>query len=125
MNRFPKVLRRKARQGFRGYPVGTIAFYGPDESTATKVAVGILAHEGAPADPLERWLAEQGDVRADPEIGRAVLEYLREHQVKSVVMADRLLGCPHEEGIDYPEGEVCPECPFWADRDRWSGERVH
>jgi hypothetical protein len=29
-----------------------------------------------------------------------------------------MLGCPHEEGIDYPEGEACPECPYWAGRDR-------
>jgi hypothetical protein len=27
-----------------------------------------------------------------------------------------------EEGIDYPEGSKCPECPFWADRDRFTGE---
>jgi Extended Signal Peptide of Type V secretion system len=31
-------------------------------------------------------------------------------------------GRPHEEGIDYPEGSTCPRCPFWAHRDRWSGE---
>jgi hypothetical protein len=23
---------------------------------------------------------------------------------KPVVMADRILGCPHEEGVDYPDG---------------------
>jgi hypothetical protein len=40
-------------------------------------------------------------------------------------MADRIIGCPHEEGIDYPEGEECPLCPFWKGRDRWSGEREH
>ena len=27
-------------------------------------------------------------------------------------------GCQHEEGIDYPEGELCPDCPFWAGRER-------
>ena len=32
------------------------------------------------------------------------------------------LGCPHEEGVDYPEGQICPQCPFWAHRDRWTGE---
>jgi hypothetical protein len=44
--------------------------------------------------------------------------------VKSVVMPDRIIGCPHEEGIDYPEGESCPQCPFWEGRDRWTGEPV-
>jgi hypothetical protein len=23
------------------------------------------------------------------------------------------LGCPHEEGEDFPHGEDCPFCPFW------------
>ena len=26
--------------------------------------------------------------------------------------------------IDYPKGEKCPVCPFWADRNRWTGEKV-
>ena len=24
------------------------------------------------------------------------------------------MGCPHEEGEDFPDGEDCPFCPFWA-----------
>ena len=24
-----------------------------------------------------------------------------------------------------PDGPTCPKCPFWANRDRWSGEMVH
>jgi hypothetical protein len=27
---------------------------------------------------------------------------------------DRNMGCPHEEGEDFPDGEDCPFCPFWA-----------
>ena len=37
-------LERKAERGFQGYPIGTIAFYGPDNRRASKVAVGI-AHD--------------------------------------------------------------------------------
>lgn len=33
-----------------------------------------------------------------------------------------IIGCPHEEGIDYPDGQVCPQCPFCAHRDRWASE---
>ena len=40
-------LRKKVRRGFRGYPVATIAFYGPDDRRASKVAVGILLAAGA------------------------------------------------------------------------------
>ncbi|HEX7362293.1 MAG TPA: hypothetical protein VF283_17515 [Bryobacteraceae bacterium] len=53
-----------------------------------------------------------------------ILAFLRQHGAKSIAMADRIIGCPHQEGIDYPEGEVCPQCPFWAHRDRWTGENL-
>jgi hypothetical protein len=118
-------LLKRARKGFRGYPVATIAFYGPDDRCATKVAVGIVTHEGGHADVLERWYAEDGDIRNDQETARQIQAFLLEHQVVSVAMADRIIGCPHEEAIDYPRGTACPECPFWRSRDRFTGELVH
>ena len=118
-------LRKKARKGFRGYPVATVAFYGPTADVATKVAVGIVLSEGAEPEVLERWHSEDTDVRFDPVIGGQIVDFIGGHGVKSVAMTDRLIGCPHEEGIDYPEGQACPECPYWAGRDRWTGELKH
>lgn len=115
-------LEKQSRRGFRGYPVATVAFYGPDDRRATKVAVGIVRAEGSGADPLERWSSEETDVRSDVSIARQIGEFITAHSAKSVVLADRIIGCPHEEGTDYPEGGACPQCPFWANRDRWSGE---
>lgn len=117
-------LKKKARLGFRGYPVATVAFYGPTETRASKAAVGIVTREGAEPEAFERWLLDDGDVRTDPVVTREILEFIQRHGVGSVVMTDRIIGCPHEEGIDYPDGEVCPQCPFWAHRDRWTGETV-
>ncbi len=125
MNRYSKVIRSKARKGFRGYPIGTIAVYGPDDQRATKMAVGIVLGDDEEPSELERWFSDGADIRGDEDVQQSVLEFLRKHAVKSVVVADRIIGCPHEEGIDYPEGETCPECPFWAHRDQWSGEVVH
>ena len=118
-------LEKKARRGFRGYPVATIAFYGPSAEFASKVAAGIVPAEDAEPDPLERWFSEDHDVRRDSTIGAAILAFIREHEAKTVVMTDRIIGCPHEEGTDYPDGEVCPQCPYWAHRDRWSGKVLH
>src|SRR3954454_17113929 len=54
-------LGKKAKRGFRGYPVATIAFYGPDNKKATKVAVAIvLAAEQKPGE-LRRWLSHDRD----------------------------------------------------------------
>ena len=73
-------------------------------------------------DPLERWFSEETDVRSDVAIAEQIGEFIERHGAKSVALADRIIGCPHEEGIDYPDGTACPQCPFWANRDRWSGE---
>jgi len=116
-------LAAKARKGFRGYPVATIAYYGPDNTRASKVAVGLMMSEGA--EPLmERFFSEKDDVRYDPVIQEQILEVIRKHSARSVVTTGGLLGCPHEEGIDYPEGKSCPMCPYWAGRDRFTGERI-
>jgi len=117
-------LKSKARRGFRGYPVATIALYGPDDKVATKVAVGIVTREDAEPDFLERWFSQTGDVRSDPGIERAILKFIRLHEAKTVIMTDGMLGCPHEEGIDYPDGGFCPQCPFWRNRSRFTGEII-
>jgi len=119
-----KSLRKKAERGFRGYPVATVALYGPDDKRASKVAVGIVEEEDGNVTALERWFSDEDDVRKDAAILQAILDFIKDHGVRSVVMADRIIGCPHEEGVDYPEGQKCPQCPFWATRDRWSGEVI-
>ncbi len=125
MRRKPNPLRKKAKRGFRGYPIATVAFYGPDDRRASKVAVGIVADESGEVVELERWFAEEADARSDLDIGEAIEAFIRSRNVRSVVLGDRIIGCPHEEGIDYPEGQACSECPYWAGRDRFSGERVN
>ncbi len=117
-------LRRKAKQGFRGYPIATVAFYGPTADLATKVVVAIVQDEGREPDPLERWFSEDTDVRSDSAVGDKVLAFVKEHAAKSVIVTDSLIGCPHEEGIDYPVGKSCPQCPYWAGRDRFTRERI-
>ena len=117
-------LKKEARRGFRGFPVATIAFYGPDDTRASKVAVGIVTAQDAEPIVLERWFAKDGDIRTNPVVAGEILQFLGVHGAKSVVMTDGIIGCPHEEGIDYPDGRVCPQCPYWAHRDRSTGEAV-
>jgi hypothetical protein len=118
------ALKSKSKRGFRGYPVATVAYYGPDGTRATKVAVGIVLEEGRDVDPIERWNTTDSDARFDTAICASVLEFITSHNPKSVVMSPGIIGCPHEEGIDYPEGQTCPACPYWADRDRWTGDVI-
>lgn len=123
-NRFAKAIQRAGRRGFRGHPTGTVAYYGPDARRASKVAVGVIAEEGGEAE-LTRWFTDDTDARTDPEIQQAIFELLRDAGVRTVGISDGIIGCPHEEGIDYPDDEVCPQCPYWANRDRWTGEMLN
>ena len=123
-SRFPKRLQKKAKKGFKGYPVGTVAFYGPDNRFASKVTAAVIAGEGEDPAALERWRSDSGDARMSADIGEQVLAFFERHGVKSVAMPDGILGCPHEEGTDY-EGPTCPHCPYWAGRDRFTGEIIH
>jgi hypothetical protein len=118
-------LRKKARKGFHGSPVATIAFYGPDNTRASKVVLGIFLREGDDPAVLDRLFQKEDDVRQDPTIGQQILDLIRQHGVRSVAITDGIIGCPHEEGIDYPKGKSCPQCPYWAGRDRFTGQRVH
>ena len=119
-----KRLGKKAKRGFRGFPVGTVALYGPDDRRATKLVAAVIAKEDDPPSELRRYLVAEGDVRQDPTILEEVVLLFEAHGVRSVAMVDRIIGCPHEEGIDY-EGPTCPSCPFWAGRDRWTGDAWH
>jgi hypothetical protein len=92
------------------YPIGTVALYGPDDQTTTKIAAGVILHENA--EPiLQRWVAT--DVMTNPKVQQELKDFFLQHGVKSVAMTEGNLGCPHEEGEDFPNGEDCPFCRFW------------
>jgi hypothetical protein len=115
------LLRRivvRASRGYRGDPLGTIAFYGPDDQHATKIVIGFSpSAEDGITETRAFWNAD-ADVRGDAQLLARVLKFLTDHKVKSLVMTDGICGCPHEVGIDYPEGSVCQYCTFWSGRER-------
>ena len=119
VNSWRKKLESKRRGGAKVFPVGTLLFYGPDDRHASKVVAAVVDEPGGDETVLERWVSDTMDVRMDPRIGREVTRFFAEHGVRRIATTPGLAGCPHEEGIDYPDGEACPQCPFWADRDRW------
>ncbi len=122
LDRSLKRLSKKARRGMRGYPMGIVACYGPDDKRASKLVASVKTSQDA--EPEQRkWFAETGDLRNDATVAAEILAFFEEHGVKSVAMAERIIGCPHEEDIDYV-GRYCPKCTFWIGRDRWTGKLV-
>src|SRR5271169_6677429 len=99
IERARKRLGKRAKKGFRGWPVATVGLYGPDDSAATKLTVGIMSTEDAEATDLRRWFSkEQTDIRDDIPVTEEVLAFVAEAGAKSVVMTDRIIGCPCRRG---------------------------
>jgi hypothetical protein len=111
-------LSKKERKRSRQYPLATIVYYGPDDGLATKVVVAIFAKKDD-LIAMEKWFSDDEDIRRSSAINQQIVAFLARHHIDRVVMPDHILGCPHEEGVDYPEGRSCPHCPFWEGKDRW------
>jgi hypothetical protein len=112
-------LRKFAERGNRGFPVGTLAFYGPDNRFASKAVFGFIEVHGA--EPiLHKWETDDGgkDLRYDVRLQRAWIQLIEQQKIRSLAYTETIVGCPHEEGIDYSPGESCPRCPYWAGRRR-------
>ena len=114
-----KLLAKRARKGSKGFPVATVAFYGPDNTRATKVVCGIIMHEGSGPELMQKWFSNR-DARKSEKILGELINFIEENGAKTLTIIDDIFGCPHEEGIDYPDGKSCPECPYWKNRDRYT-----
>jgi hypothetical protein len=92
---------------------------GPDDKKASKAVLGIILSKESEVQ-LHKWFRESpaADLRYDITLQNAWIEIIRREGVRSVAMIEEINGCPHEEGLDYPLGQVCPKCPFWAHRQR-------
>jgi len=75
--------------------VAAIALYGPDDTRATKLTVGIVPAERADVTDLRRWFSEETDIRNDAGIAEEVLAFVDAAGARSIVMTDRIIGCPH------------------------------
>ncbi len=124
LQRAREWLTRRSRKPRKNYPLATVAFYGPTDARATKLVAGVFVEASHEPFALERWLLNERDVRYDEQVTLELVNWLKDYDVQQLVMPQRILGCPHEEGVDYPEGEPCPMCPYWANRDRFTGAPI-
>jgi len=109
-----KGLERRAQKGFQGYPLGIIAFYGSDDRTAAKAVIGIVEKADGPPQHIRKWVFEDGDLRKDVATIKELFRYIEAHEVVSVALTPGIYYCPHEPGIDFPEGGSCSRCSFWS-----------
>lgn len=73
-----KWMRKKAKQGARSYPAGTLAFYGPDASRASKLVASIMPGPEQEPAMMRKWFDETHDIRGDAGVLAEAAEFLRE-----------------------------------------------
>src|SRR5687768_1343054 len=100
------------------YPLGTVVFYGPTDKLATKLVASVIPAKRSEPTATSKWNTSNGDIREDPAIHTQLTAFLKKHSVAHAKVTEEVIGCPHDEGIDYPTGKPCPLCPFWANRPR-------
>jgi len=100
------------------FPIGTIALYGPNDKITTKIVATVIINENA-KPILKRWVGTK--LKGNQKVLRETKAFFKKHKVKSVAISEVNLGCPHEEGEDFPVGEDCPFCPFWKGKQGSAG----
>ncbi len=105
--------------------VVTISLYGKNDQVASKLVATTLHMGSKKIKEMKKWYSDtEEDIREIPEVVKELAAFVGKWNPKIVSSLDKIIGCPHEEGIDYPENESCPECPFWSYRDRFTGELI-
>jgi len=110
-NKLLQQLRSVIRQKTK-FPIGVLVYFGPDDKTITKIVAVVLESPGT--DPILKSWNGLG-VTTDREVALEIGLYFKKYHATEVVMTDSVVGCPHEEGVDYPVGEPCPYCPYWEE----------
>ena len=94
------------------FPIGVLAYFGPDDIHITKV-VAVVILDKIKTPQYKSWKTESFET--DTKVAKEIGQFFLEHKVNEVVMTEGVVGCPHDEGVDYPPGQPCPHCPFWAE----------
>lgn len=111
MNHANKLLHqlRKVLQEKTDFPIGALVYFGPDDATIRKIiAVVIPSRDSEPV--LKSW--DGPGVSSDSQVAAEIGQFFKYNQVSEVIMTDGIVGCPHDEGVDYPVGESCPYCTY-------------
>ena len=94
------------------FPIGVLVYFGPDDEKITKVIAVVISNQTS-TPILKTWVTP--DFKTDSKVVKDIAQYFLVNEISEVLMTDGVVGCPHDEGIDYPMGETCPHCPFWAE----------
>lgn len=78
-----KLIAKKVKKGFQGYPQISLAYFGVSSDSATEVVVGFTIDEGATVQ--EQKLVSEGDVRKDETIQTTLIKIIERADAKTVL----------------------------------------
>jgi hypothetical protein len=77
-----KIIAKKIKKGFQGYPQISLAYFGTSSDCATEVVVGFISAEGDAVQ--EQKLTSSGDARRDETIQTTILKIIERAEAKTV-----------------------------------------
>ncbi len=110
-----KRLAKKAKRGFRGFPVGSLTYYGPDDSRASKLVAGIIEQLPSMGNLYVTIDIDSLDPSIAPGTGSPAVDGLLYHELREILEGVAAKG--HVVGFDLTE--VSPG-PDGAGRE-WNG----
>ena len=118
-----KILIRQAEQGFKGFPIGTLAFYGADNHSASKAIAMVIGNEQGDVIDKQEYVLTNVDIRTEDLLISVINDWFAQYQVATIATSPDIVDCPHEAGIDYEAGTDCPHCPYWKGKPSLAGLR--
>lgn len=94
LDKSKKLIAKKAKRGFQGYPVINIAYYGPHDQLATQVVLSFVAEENATAQ-LEKFNTE-ADAREDATVQSAIVKIIERSGAKTLNLEPGIQSCAQQ-----------------------------
>ncbi|MFT5721224.1 MAG: hypothetical protein ACI9W6_001537 [Motiliproteus sp.] len=91
LDKSKKLIAKKAKRGFQGYPLISIAYYGPHDQLATQVVLSFVAEEDAPAQ-LEKF-STQTDAREDATVQSTIVKIIERSGAKTLRLEPLVQEC--------------------------------
>jgi len=89
--KYLKLLSKKTRKGNKGYPLATIAYYGPTNKLASKIVCCIIKYEGAEVEQMETWFSDR-DLRKSENVLGEMLAFIDINNAKTVSLINGIIG---------------------------------
>ncbi|MFT5594754.1 MAG: hypothetical protein ACI8SR_003148 [Oceanicoccus sp.] len=83
LDKSTKLIAKRVKKGFQGYPQISLAYFGETTECATEVVVSFIAEEGDA--PQDQRLTSKGDVKKDETIQTTLLKIIERSDAKTVL----------------------------------------